>query len=55
MARMGAVLMTSEQFADYAPHTVPDAVETIRAQLGENGLPESFETGEDWTGWTDRW
>lgn len=55
MERMGAVLMTTAQFQAYDARTVPDAVEAIRTQLGENGPPEPFGTGEGWTGWTDRW
>lgn len=55
MARMGAVLLTAEQFEDYDEHTVPDLAETIRGEIPENGVPEPFAPQDGWSGWTDRW
>lgn len=56
MARVGAILMDSDAFADYGPDTVPDLSAAIRAEMLESGaVPEPFEALGGSVGWTDLW
>lgn len=55
LARMGAYILTSEQFARYDADTVPDLAQRIRDELPGNGAPEPFVRGDGWVGWPDRW
>lgn len=57
MQRMGAVILSSEEFKQYDADTITDQTERIRAELFENGcVPEPF--AKDACGgvsWTDHW
>lgn len=56
MARMGAILMTSQEFDSYNAHTVPDAQQMIQARLAsQQSIPEPFADGPEGYGWKDRW
>ncbi|MEG1987576.1 MAG: cysteine hydrolase [Oscillibacter sp.] len=56
MERIGAVLMTAEEFSEYDETTLPDLTEQVRRAVAHSGeFPEPFSAqGED-CGWTDRW
>lgn len=56
MRRMGAVILSSEQFLEYDEHTVPDMAGRIRAEMLECAqAPEPFEQTGAGCGWPDRW